>query len=695
MPVNFLKSLINFEISKTYLPSISNAVFSLVNNTFAVIRDGFTSYNCELELRTDFQYVGLNKKIKMVSNYTSYYGYNSKYINDDGVYDPSLAFGEFSRNAPEKRFLKNDAIALLKSHTQADSHDAFIYNMLISYGKALLCEHTGSHENRSFTAKCYGYKDSHTTVLNKFGTYMSEVDIGLGPPVPISLAEQASWRPRLEDNYFSKPYVIKYNAKDPQQEAFYLLHVLGRSDVSELNFDFPLPALDTNELLIDPIGSEGQVSNDFYDIPWGSPATIWQYIIDYIVINRLQQVFAATLESFSAMGAHPVFESAEACSWQNARKVLTLSPFSPTRARLGTNLEDSPYVVSPSASDFLLTEAAIPALYLNRGAVLNYMELFGTYAMVHNVSRGRADWYQAYNSYEPNLDGLHSIYSRVISMSSITGHDIVTAMHQGCNVTWDLAPMLRVESIQNYVSHDHVHEKGIPIKGIYAPVSGSLLLGALSGELPAVQHLKAVQEMPHGLDDPLELECDDAVKVANMYRLFGYDMEMIDEKTEREVRPWASAHTCVIEPLSVAVNIGKTSTFLIRDSVRRDGRSAPMPHVFSLLAGDKACLTIRTPTIKVAKMQRRTSPARPFIGRNGKVAPLSYTVSSMYTARQITFKAKEIAQQYTRPSGFRLAETDVPPRLPEPIRVTGDPIPVSVSAADGPNLADAGVVDPS
>jgi hypothetical protein len=681
MPSKILSTILDFDVSKTYLPAIKNATFSLVNRTLAVLRDGFTSYKCDLELRTDFQYTGINKFVTFVPNSTYYYGFNKKFIDDFGVYDPMQALGEFSRVAPDKRIIKGDIIALLGSHTQIDSHDAFLYNMLISYGKALLSKFDTKNKD-TFKATCFGYKDTHTAVFNRYGGIQTDFEIELGPPVTMEELEKTLWDLRTEENYFKRPYVLHYNAADPNQEAFYLWHVLGRKQTSQLNFDVSLPGLETSNLLLDPIGGKNTLPYDFQAINWNEPDLLWQWIMDYVRLNRLMQPFSAVLESFSAMGPQPLFESAEAHAWQYAVRTLTLSKFSPTRARFRTNLEGEPYSTSTTAIELSLSELAQPNLYLHRSALVNYYELYGLYAMVQNISRGRADYYNAYTSNEDGYSVFNSIYSRAISVSSITGLEIISTMHSSCNVTWDLSAMREVQDVPNYESYDNLHSGGIKVKGIYAPVTGSLIIGAVAGELPAIQHLKAVQKLPSDIEQPQFLTADQVLLISNAYRLFGNDTRFISEMTDTEINPWASATNCIIEPCSITTNLGKVSKFMALDNQARSGRKHIIPNIHSLLSAKTVTLCIQRPSLKVTEFRSRTLPARPYLGKNIFVAPLEYTVNAMYTSGIVKFRSKEMPQDIIRPSGFRVSEASYPPVHPEGRHIQADPTPVSVSAVD-------------
>ena len=119
--------------------------------------------NCDLELRTDFQLAGTNKRIEYNDSATNYSGYNNRYIDANGTFDAGLALQEFARMTAEKRLVKEDTFATLTKHPHSDSHEAFLVNMLTTWVYSSLYTSSGSTDKK-LTLKISPFSNSHAVV---------------------------------------------------------------------------------------------------------------------------------------------------------------------------------------------------------------------------------------------------------------------------------------------------------------------------------------------------------------------------------------------------------------------------------------------------------------------------------------------------------------------------------------------------
>jgi hypothetical protein len=258
----------------------------MVNNTIIRVRGCASDFNADLELRSDFQVAGKNKKAKNNLSYTNYTGYNKKFIDDNGEYDPFLATTEFAKLATDKRLFKDDTHAIIRSQAQADSHESFIYNMLISWGKALLYRMNKGQDD-TFRVATYPYSDSHVDIALDASFTKHEYEITLGLPVNEALIDNHVWEYRRPTEYFKRPYVLYYNKQGLGQESFYLAHTLGRTNTSALNFDVDIVGIQTQSLTLEPIGGSEFLEIAIDDIPWDNPEMLWMYITEYVTMNRV------------------------------------------------------------------------------------------------------------------------------------------------------------------------------------------------------------------------------------------------------------------------------------------------------------------------------------------------------------------------------------------------------------------------
>jgi len=200
----------------------------MVNNSMVNMNKDGIWYNADLSLSTDFQFAGKKKRTQVNPNYTSYSGFNKKYMTDEGVFDASASLAEFARNATNKRIVTEETIPILSRQVQADSHEAFIYNMLISWIKAKLYVDNGG-EDEKFKIKTIPYIDSHAIIpidqLHTEHTY----EIELGFPCDESIIGGNAWVIRNSSNYWEKPYVILYNASQKKPRSILLSSYIGKN----------------------------------------------------------------------------------------------------------------------------------------------------------------------------------------------------------------------------------------------------------------------------------------------------------------------------------------------------------------------------------------------------------------------------------------------------------------------------------
>jgi len=603
-----------FDSLKSIVPALKNGCFSLINKTIARVMHGTSQFVADLQIRTDFLVAGKKRVLFGNPNYTNYSGINRKYISANGVYLAGLALEDFAKTSAEKRLIKEDTYRTLSGMDQADSHEAFLYNMLISWGKALIASSNQEVRPNVFQVKTHPYSDSHMNVALDQGHNVHAYDIDLGYPITEVELVHAAFMIRTKEDYWNRPFVLHYSALAPTQEAFYLMHTLGRTNTTALNFDIDIPSLDSDLLLLDPIGGGGVVTLNFEEIDWKDHDTMWMFITDYVKLNRLEEQFAAVLESFGTMFAHPMWSSIEACIYQNVTLQITLPAFSPTRARIHTALEGEPFVPEAGPVEFIVEQGRMPKQFLQFSAVANYYMWYGHYAMYHNAARGRRDWKNVFGSIDHDLDILRSPVARAASISAITGQEFTTFMNEGCNVTLNFEDLYDSGWKVTGEEKDHAIHSPVEISAIPAPVSGSLILGAVAGEYEVLRHLRGLQTVPVSQFRGQMVPNEHVLSLANVYRLFGHDTTFTRIDTMQEVKPWATAHECIVEPSSVPFEHEYDVPIALRDSEERPGRHYLLPSLGSLPGSDDLVITIRRPFIDLCEYGTRktvTSSHRP------------------------------------------------------------------------------------
>nr|UUV42403.1 MAG: capsid protein [Enontekio toti-like virus 1] len=367
----------------------------------------------------------------------------------------------------------------------------------------------------------------------------------------------------------------------------------------------------------------------------------------------------------------PIWSSAEACAWQSSELVLVLGTFSPTRARIRTNLSGAAYVLDPNAIDYVIKAQTLPMTYMTTSAIYNYYMWYGLYAIVASEAQSRDDWRTALTSVPGILKNLYTPHMRAICLAAIVGHEIPTSMSGGAGFYVSLAGMSEVTEIPrskldygyNTITDQRTSEIAeVKIDALYAPVSGSLILGTLAGELEAVQHLKSiVSQTFRGVRDTL-YDSVELTKVATMYRLFGHDVVYEDNITRTLIKPWGNVSQCIPEPASIWFDPRDIKKLTIKNSDPRHGRCVPLPNLGSLTEGTIS-MTIERPFIEFTVFGSRKEPLRTYITRRRDKPKIEMLIKPVYSFTSETFRTTGTSQY--KYQDFREESMKVPPQQPE------------------------------
>jgi hypothetical protein len=272
-----------------------------------------------------------------------------------------------------------------------------------------------------------------------------------------------------------------------------------------------------------------------------------------------------------------------------------------------------------------------------------------------------------FQSLEDELQVLITPLMRAATVSTVTGKEYASCMNYGCSMYIDTADMTFNRTITGIRSPDNSLGESINIAHMYAPVSGSLVLGTAAGDYECLQHLKAVQHIDNYDPETTKVSLDNSLQLINAYRLFGYDVVMREEDDGTEIIPWAAAKECVIEPSSIEFSTTTSRRYKIVESVARPGRNHVLPNVIHALRSGQITLTIQAPTIKLAVWQYRTRETPAFVRTTKIRKPARFLIKSPLTYNPVTFTARPISKVSRQ--GFRQETLVVPAQKPEGIAV--------------------------
>nr|WAK73606.1 capsid protein [Phytophthora palustris toti-like virus 3-1] len=659
MSKSFTNVLFKESFVKSFGPDFAHGLFGVQTKGRMTMRVGEDSYVNNYRPNTYFRMVGLKTDVRFDIAHTDYSGFNSKLINGDGSYNGEAALTEYARTAPEKRLLT--ASAALDTYTTGvrDSHEAFLYNMCISWMHALLYKHSGG-KDKKFVMKNPVYSDSHGSMAASEYLTAEEITIEVGPPAPAAMAE-ADFTPRQDGMYWGRPYVVRYPKHSAAQEVFYLSHIVGREHATPIHGDVVIPGLDPELIYLERTSGSGGIHMNPLTVDWGKPEEMWLWIKQYVEVNRLHSQFAAVLETYLSVLVQPVWSNVESHVWEKTILEVRLGAFNPTRAMIRLNLDGLPYTPYAAAHEVYEDNVNNINMTILQAGVANYLRLLGTYATYDYNKPDLPDKRSFFLETDSDTTMFESPESRAAAISVITGQEVVTCMTQGAH------SLLNLEELQ-YVTEVTFGPNGVGrhyIDKICSPVTGALVLGMCNSEIPAVAHL-AGHHVIEGAQALSGIENDKALAFAQGMRILGCDMEYRSNYTRGLFRTWTPVKEWVL--LHGYWSDWKFARVVsqLDEIVERPNSHGPHPEINDLVAGKSVTITYTAPALSPVKYGTTTQLSLAYYKQKPQ-SKLKFKVRAPYSAELIT----QPKQLRFAVSDFRLA--------PEPIL--------------GPGLADAEQTD--
>lgn len=550
---------------------MSNNSFSAVNRTTAKVKLMDLTTLCALEAREDFVSTIFRVESETMAGITSPYGINAEFITATGAIN-FVEANRFMAKSPEMRVKYKDIdFSDFHGNTTNDCQEAYLMNMLISWYRAASSEHNTreDYEKGIYKTRAFQYKSTHG-VVDVFENAGGTILINLGPPVELDPEVSDRFNLRTKDEYFEYGQAVRWEAKTTGQETFYLVHLLGRDGRSLDHSDVEIAEADLADLCID--NGLDRLRFDSASVDWSDHNAMWRWICQYVEVNRLDHQFAAAMEVLGALIFHPGPTSIEGCLWQYGRLVITLPQMVFTRGVLPILLSGEKY--TPSATPYEMRSRMLnePLNYVLDSALDNVYFWVGMYVCYQAHAHGSEDWTRVFDSEDDLLGSKRSPLQRAEMISLVTGAEVTTLMSDGFRLNYITDGLSEYLHIPDYAPGeepiDDLRCKSVPMLS-----TGALLLGAFADQYDEIPHLTGVQEIrlnktKSGSDGRLE-----ALKLANAYRVFGWDTELFTVEGNIFYKPYAAPQTCVIEAHSVYLDSDDEKHIRVTDVEAREGRN--------------------------------------------------------------------------------------------------------------------------
>jgi hypothetical protein len=643
-----------------YRHKFSYGRFSVLNDTNVVTSTAVGNYIADLKSVEGFVSAGRKKSLELRDSYSDYSGVNKKYVNEDGVYEPALALAEFGRATTERRLVKEDTLSLLKMQTSSDSHELFLYNMLLSWLRAELYAGQGERDG-ILRVKTDCYSDSHVEVFLDQPAQDHTYEVILEAPCPVETVLSDDWNYRNSGNYWQFPMVVRYSATNKHQEYFYLAHLRGRVNRSALNGEFNFASIAVHRLALEPVGGQMTVFDEEPDIDWGEPKLMWQWIVDYVTLNRLEQQFAAAFETVVSVTFQPTYHTMEATAWYNVTSEVILPEFIPTRAKISLALEGEPFIPFSAAYEFVVTDAKTPGQCILSAAMANYYMYVGLYAILADAGRSVENWHYAALCTDEDLYVLKTPYARAAAISAATGKEFTTLMSEACSYRPRIEDLSRVTHVTVAKSLDGTVQGEIAITQVPSFVSGALVYGTVVDHYDHLAHLAPAQVIkPRDIYD-LDTSFRTTLQLSNLYRVYGHDVTWENRNRVGDILPYGAAKTCMIDPYSLGEVAEEPFAVRQGTSSRREGRAVSLPNLANLFDEDRVVVRPSKPVLTLCEWGRRDKPLPPtrFVKKTRVVN--EFKIRAGATSSRALLRA---LPRKPAPSGFQVADTTIAPMIP-------------------------------
>nr|QIP68085.1 coat protein [Erysiphales associated totivirus 22] len=622
MYTQLVKDMFNGEFASGSTVGKLGKDFSLANFGRALFTTEKREYESELQLASDFVSVGWQPSRYDLNVCGDISGYNKKLLDSHGFVDLDAVITECTRSAMSTKLPASKIRNVNATVADCDSQEAFLYNMLVSWFKAYLSD----ADNSSFTIKAKAFSDTHLRLPMANGNGDIDYEVRLGVPAP-TRTNKVYFTPRDETNYWERPYVVKFSARSSAQQAFYLAHVLGRESQHVLNAEFDIDSLPIGNTLFESVGEDLPEKIDFSSIEWTNYRLMEMWIRDYVVLNRCYVAYAAALDLLGALAYQPMPSFHESMWWNNLDLRVHLAPFAPTRARIPNFADGEMAMEDVTIYEFFKTDGADLDTFLLNSAIINYSVWMGLYAIVENAANGVDDWNVVLRGGDENTSLMQGADVRAQLSSIILGKEVTSFSSRNCYLDFDTEVMSdenvcfsALESIDGSTKTEMEIDRPVPY------VSGSLLLGVMNVQMEAFEHLQAQQTV--NIRQSGRYGRQDLLKLANIYRLFGHEVQVKSQHTRQPVNLWANRRELVLPYFNLASQYDDDALFLISGSTRRRGRADPILNAVFLESESSVQLSLVKPVLKITVYGSRVERASIFTRRKQKVVTFCPRVRS-------------------------------------------------------------------
>lgn len=573
-----------------------------------------------------FTSIDFKKRVVMVGSHTDYSGIDKEIIQSDGqlCIDTGISKMVAANMVP-----RNAALSISNSFAvtgMADSHVSFIYNMLVSWAKAVVYEANQQNgiEQPADQVRVMrrNYQDRHITVTKYEGEQaLTDVYINLDKPNDKVLGPMHRYKTNVgrDDDINIRPDVVILPDGNEHDMHFYVTHLLGREEESAFNFEAPIEGIDSiNRVSFIYPAYMGTLTlrKDQYDKSYYVQARlIWDLIIRYVSVNRVERQLGAAYQALSDCMYRALPDVAEGFAMREAWTNIYLPKPAYSRGKIPVSVQGDPYV-SPSDSHLLtLTEYDKPIKYLILGGIMNYYASAGQYVAALHLRKSYPGLDYAYGYMCAKIPALTRPGTALSAARNIATGRIPPHMnYQQTGVVYDIRGYFRYEGqihsvveenlkSEEFVDYEFDGDRLITGTKHYPPVPLYGLYGLIRGDMRHVDHLRSNVEFT--FKRTTRLTERELMVVANIYRLAEYNVKVEHAESGKIKQPWTSLDSPAINPMQVAGKWNRENIYYLEAISQRKNPRLQMPDPARGTIGQSISMTVSNLDIAITKPNRR------------------------------------------------------------------------------------------
>jgi len=218
-------------------------------------------------------------------------------------------------------------------------------------------------------------------------------------------------------------------------------------------------------------------------------------------------------------------------------------------------------------------------------------------------------------------------------------------------------------------------DDSITIDYLPVPVTGSLVLGAVAGDLYMLEHLAPdfAVTMKENMVDIYDEE--DVRKISAIYRYCGHQVEILDQISKQTHSPWAPVNEVVLEPASVHFDPKSRKRFTFVGSYKTSSWAVEMPQLVTMGPGEHIAISFQKPFIKPIEFRSARTELQMTIASLRPRRTYEIKVKGTYAHKKGTYRAVP-RMSYGQPD-FPETPAAKPPSRVEGLTIIDPPVQVA------------------